>query len=188
MRLNDGKKTGAIWCNRWRIIKRITGVLGCTALLIPAAFAVAGDGAPAKKPQAPIALRFGTEGTVAVGSPLTVTLTVTPMILSESVTVSVTLPDGLSLLDGPTDWTGSLEKDQSHVMTIRVRPDLAASLEVRAKAVLRSVGGSQMSRHAVLMLDLDSDKPKSQPQLRQRSGPGRDSITEIPVQSRPKTK
>lgn len=186
MQFNDRIKTGAIWHNRWRIIKRIAGVLGCAALLIPAAFAVAGDGAPVKKPQAPIALRFGTEGTVAVGSPLTVTLAVTPMIPSESVTVSVTLPDGLSLLDGPTDWTGSLEKDQSHVLTIRVRPDLAASLEVRAKAVLRSVGGSQMSRHAVLTLDLDPNKPK--PRLQQRSRPGGDSILEIPAQSRPNTK
>jgi hypothetical protein len=43
-----------------------------------------------------------------------------------------------------------------------------------------------MSRHAVLMLDLDPNKPK--PRLHQRSGPGRDSITEIPAQSRIETR
>jgi hypothetical protein len=183
---NVMEKTGVGSDNRGRVCKCVAVILGLTAILIAVPFAAVDGGAPAKKPQVPIALQFGTEGPVAVGSAVTVTLTVTPMTSSESVTVSIALPDGLSLLDGDTSWTGSLEKDQSHVLTIQVRPENAALLEVRAKAVLLSVGGSRMSRNAVLTLDLDPNKPK--PRLQQRSGPGRDSITEIPAQSRIETR
>lgn len=186
MHSDEMEKTGAVSDNRRRVITRVAGFLGLIALLVPSAFVIAGGGAPVKKPQVPIALQFVTEGPVAVGSPVAVILTVTPMIASESVTISIMLPDGLSLLDGDTGWTGLLEKDQSHVMTIQVRPENAASLEVRAKAVLLSVGGSRMSRNAVLTLDLDPNKPK--PRMQQRSHPGGDSILEIPAQSVPKTK
>ena len=185
MHSNEMEKTGAVSDNRRRAVRRIAGFLGLMALLIPAAFTAASNGGPVKKPQLPIALQFGTEGPAAVGSPLTVTLTVTPMISSESVTVSITLPDGLSLLDGDTDWTGLLEKDQSHVLTFHVRPEIAASLEVKARAVLTRLGGSQISRLAVLMLDLDPDKQKPRP--KKRSGRGGEEILEIPAQHSPKT-
>lgn len=177
--------TGTISDKRWRTVIRIAGFLGGMALLIPSAFVIADGGAPMKKPQVPIVLRFGTEGAVAVGSEVTVTLTVTPMISSESATVSILLPDGLTLLDGETGWTGVLEKNQNHVLTIRVRPEQAASLEVKAIAALTMANGSQMSRHAVLTLDLNPNKLKPQP--RERPGPRGNSILEIPAQSSPKT-
>jgi uncharacterized protein (DUF58 family) len=185
MRWNVRKMTGTISDKRWRIVIRIAGFLGGMALLNPSAFVIA-DGGPMKKPQVPIALQFGTEGTVAVGSEVTVTLTVTPLVSSESVTVSMTLPDGLRLVDGNTTWTGTLEKGQSHVLTIQVRPEQAASLEVKAKAALTMANGSQMSRHAILTLDLNPNQLKSQP--RERPGPRGNSILEIPAESRPKTK
>lgn len=184
MQWNGRKMTGIVSDKRRRAVIRVAGFLGGMALLIPSAVVIA-DGGPMKKPQVPIALQFGTEGPVAVGSTVTVTLTVTPMISSESVAVSIVLPEGLTLLDGDASWAGPLEKNQSHVLTIHVRPELAASLEIRAKAVLARVGGFQMSRHAALMLDLDPNKPK--PRLRERSGPDGSTILEVPVESRPKT-
>jgi hypothetical protein len=186
MNSKEREKTGAGSDNRRRVIKRVAGFLGLMAFLITVPFAAADGGAPMKKPQVPIALQFGTEGPVAVGSAVTVTLTVTPMISSESVAVFITLPEGLSLLDGDASWTGPLEKNQSHVLTIHVRPELAASLEVKGLAVLTLPGGSKMSRYAVRMLDLDPNRPK--PSLRERRSPSGDSILEIPAQSGPNTK
>ncbi len=186
MQWNDRTETGIVWAEGWRTLVRVAGFLGWMAILFPAGLTAAGGDRSVKKPQGPIALQFSTEGSIAVGSEVTVTLTVTPLISSESTTVSILLPEKLSLLGGDTSWTGPLEKNQSHVLTIQVRPELAESLEIRAHAVLALVGGSQMSRHAVLMLDLDPDKPK--PELRSRPGPGGNSILEIPAQSRPKTK
>lgn len=172
--------------NAWTIVKRITAVLGFAAVLsLPSSPGLfAGNGGPEKKPQAPIALGFSTEGAVMLGSPLTVMLTVTPLIASESVSVSILLPDGLSLLEGDIAWSGPLEADQSHILTIRVRPETAASLEVKARAALTRPGGSSISRHAVLTLDPGPAKPK--PRLRERRGPGGDSILEIPAQRGPK--
>jgi len=186
MQWNGMKKNRTPLTHPCRAFIWAAGILGCVTLLIPSAFVFADGAAPMKKPQAPIRLQFGTEGAVAVGSEVTVTLTGMPMVSSESATVSILLPEGLTLLDGETGWTGLLEKNQSHVLTIRVRPERAASLEIRAKAVLAMAGGSQMSRHAALMLDLDPNKPK--PRLQQRSGPGDSMILEIPAQSRPKNR
>jgi len=179
-------KTGAGSDTGRRVFRRVVVVLGLITLLITAPFAVADGGTSAKKPQVPIGLQFGTEGPVAVGSAVTVTLTVTPMISSESVEVSILLSDGLSRLEGDAGWTGPLDKNQSHVLTIRVRPELAASLEIKGLAVITLPGGSKMRRHAVLALDLDPNKSK--PTLHERRSPRGDSILEIPAESRPKNK
>jgi hypothetical protein len=186
MHSNEMEKSGPASDDRRGVIRRVAGFLGLAAILMTVPFAAADGGAPSQKPQVPVALRFGTEGPVAVGSPVTVTLTVTPMISSESVAVSITLPDGLSLLDGDVSWTGPLEKRQSHVLTIHVRPELAVPLEVRGLAVLTLPGGSKMSRHAVRMLDLGPNPSK--PSLREQHGLQGESILEIPAQSGPKTR
>lgn len=187
MKFND-RIRGIPALNERRGGRKVVGaVLGLMALFVPFEFAAdAGGGPPVRKPQVPIRLEINSGGPVSVGAPVTITLTVTPLVPSQSVTTSITLPDGIRLLDGDTDWSGSLEKDQSHVVTITVLPDRAALFEVKAKAVLTLVSGSQMSRHAAMTLDLDPNKPK--PNVRKRSGPGGESILEIPVQSGPEVK
>ncbi|MBI3611234.1 MAG: hypothetical protein HY204_11125 [Nitrospirae bacterium] len=152
--------------------------------------AVAGDGGVIGKPQVPIRLQFGAEGPVAVGSEMTITLTVTPLVQPESVTVVAVLPEGMRLVNGETVWTGTLAKEESHTVTMTVRPEPVnpsiPQIEVKGKATLTLPNGAQVSRLAVLTLDLNPTKPKSR--LRERPGPGGQSILEIPLPSDPMVK
>jgi len=186
MRCDEIRQTPAVSFDYRRAVIPLAFVFCLLALLgvVPSALA-AGDPHPGK-PQVPVGLQFVTEGTIALGSAVEVTLTVTPMVSSESVTVSIKLPEGLNLLDGDTDWTGPIGKNQSHILTFHVRPEMAAPLEIKGLAVLTIPGGSKMTRHAVLLLDLDPNRPK--PRVREQHGPHGESILEIPAQTRPYNK
>jgi hypothetical protein len=190
MQCDDRRKPRAASYDHRRVVIRIAGFLCFLALLITAPFAVADGGAPAKKPQVPIRLQFGTEGPVAVGSAVTVTLTVTPMISSESVAVVAVLPEGLHLVNGETVWTGALAKGESHTLTMTVRPEQVnlsiPQMEIKGKATLTLPNGAQISRLAVLTLEPDSSKSKLR--MQERRSPGGDSILEIPAPSGPNSK
>lgn len=115
----------------------------------------------ATMPAAPLDVSFDFGGPVAVGADVTVTLRARPLMDAPSLSLSITLPDGVDLVSGQTTWEGAARAGDVRTLTVTIRPQKAAPAVIQGAAMLKFADGTTLGGARSLMLPLgDPSKHK----------------------------
>jgi len=115
----------------------------------------------ATMPAAPLDVSFDFGGPVAVNADVTVTLRARPLVDAPSLSLSITLPDGVDLVSGTTTWEGAARAGDIRTLAVTIRPRKAALAVIQGAAMLRFADGTTLGDARSLMLPLgDSAKHK----------------------------
>ena len=119
-------------------------VLGLGVGLLFVTAMVSGPRAYATMPSAPIEMALESAGDVAVDVDLTVTLTVRPLVDAERMSLAITVPDGVDLVEGETSWVGPLRARESRTLVVTVRPRRAAFSVIQGTARIEFPDGTML--------------------------------------------
>ncbi len=115
----------------------------------------------ATMPAAPLDVSFDFGGPVAVGADVTVTLRARPLVDVPSLSLSITLPDGVDLVSGQTTWEGAARAGDVRTLTVTIRPQKAAPAVIQGAATLKFADGTTLGDARSLLLPLgDPSKHK----------------------------
>lgn len=130
----------------------------------------------ATMPSAPLTLTLASSGPAAVDIDLVVTLTARSFVGADRMSLELTLPEGVDLISGPTEWAGPVQADQTQVLTVTVRPRRAVNAVIRGVVRLEFPDGTVLGETRSLPIALD-DRSKQGLGL----GPPKRTITGEPV-------
>jgi len=108
----------------------------------------------ATMPAAPLDVSFDFGGPVAVDADVTVTLRARPLVDAPSLSLSITLPDGVDLVSGTTTWDGTARAGDIRTLTVTIRPRKAAPVVIQGTAMLKFADGTTLGDARSLMLPL----------------------------------
>lgn len=115
----------------------------------------------ATMPAAPLDVSFDFGGPVAVDADVTVTLRARPLVDAPSLSLSITLPDGVDLVSGTTTWEGAARAGDIRTLTLTIRPRKAAPAVIHGAAMLKFGDGTTLGDARSLLLPLgDPSKHK----------------------------
>jgi len=118
--------------------------------------------AGATMPSAPVEVSLEFGGTVAVGTDVAVTLQARPLVDTERLSLSITLPDGIDLIAGEARWEGPARSGERRTLTVTIRPQVAEPRVIQGAAVLGFPDGTTLGAARSLALPLGN---RSKPTL-----------------------
>jgi hypothetical protein len=132
--------------------RRAAWLLGAGVVILLTA--VGARGVHATMPSAPLEIALESTGVVAVDADLTVTLTVRALVDAERLVLAITLPEGVDLVAGETEWGGPVRAMEDRVLSLTVRPRRAAPSVIQGSARIEFADGTVLGDVRSLTLSL----------------------------------
>jgi hypothetical protein len=107
------------------------------------------------KVNVPLEMELSLSPNASIGETLGLTYTVKALIPAPGTTITISLPSGITLVDGPVTWSGDLAANAVHQLTVHIRVDrLPQPIVIQAEALSRADDGTVFGRPTSLYLRL----------------------------------